>query len=277
MSPARNGAGPAIEVRASPLHGLGVFARQRIPKGMRIIEYLGERVSHAEADRRYEDKDSSDAHTFLFIVDERTVIDAGVGGNEARFINHACDPNCESVIENRRVFIEAVSEYLTDFQSSGAQLIGAERRFRLEIDRAVVNGSIDRVERAADGGVVIVDLKTGSPVTSQARIDEHPQLGAYQLAYAEGLLDEALSGAGEHHAGGAKLLFVKSGKGGRLYREGEQAALDAEGLEAVRERIRQAAAGMAAAEFEGLVELSGWGLGDQSGLRLQRVKAVSSD
>ncbi|MET0303777.1 MAG: PD-(D/E)XK nuclease family protein [Microbacteriaceae bacterium] len=176
-----------------------------------------------------------------------------------------------------RVFIEAVSEYLTDFQSSGAQLIGAERRFRLEIDRAVVNGSIDRVERAADGGVVIVDLKTGSPVTSQARIDEHPQLGAYQLAYAEGLLDEALSGAGEHHAGGAKLLFVKSGKGGRLYREGEQAALDAEGLEAVRERIRQAAAGMAAAEFEGLVELSGWGLGDQSGLRLQRVKAVSSD
>jgi len=108
MSPARNGAAPVIEVRASPLHGLGVFASRRIPKGTRIIEYLGERVSHAEADRRYEDKDSSDAHTFLFIVDERTVIDAGVGGNEARFINHACDPNCESVIENRRVFIEAV-------------------------------------------------------------------------------------------------------------------------------------------------------------------------
>jgi uncharacterized protein len=99
---------PLIEVRASPLHGLGVFAAQRIRRGTRIIEYLGERVSHAEADRRYEDKDANDAHTFLFIVDARTVIDAGIGGNEARFVNHACEPNCESVIEDRRVFIEAV-------------------------------------------------------------------------------------------------------------------------------------------------------------------------
>ena len=99
---------PLFEVRASPLHGLGVFAAQRIRRGTRIIEYLGERVSHAEADRRYEHKDAEDAHTFLFIVDARTVIDAGIGGNEARFVNHACEPNCESVIEARRVFIEAV-------------------------------------------------------------------------------------------------------------------------------------------------------------------------
>jgi len=99
---------PPIEVRDSPLHGLGVFARQRIRKGARIIEYRGERVSHTEADRRYEHKDAGDAHTFLFIVDARTVIDAGVDGNEARFINHGCEPNCESVIEGRRVFIDAV-------------------------------------------------------------------------------------------------------------------------------------------------------------------------
>jgi SET domain-containing protein len=97
-----------IEVRESLLHGLGVFARQRIRKGTRIIEYLGERVSHTEADRRYEHKDAADAHTFLFIVDARTVIDAGVDGNEARFINHGCEPNCESVIEGRRVFIDAL-------------------------------------------------------------------------------------------------------------------------------------------------------------------------
>jgi SET domain-containing protein len=97
-----------IEVRDSALHGLGVFATQRIAKGTRIIEYLGERVSHAEADSRYADKDQSDSHTFLFIVDARTVIDAGVDGNEARFVNHACQPNCESVIENRRVYIEAI-------------------------------------------------------------------------------------------------------------------------------------------------------------------------
>ena len=100
---------PCIEVHESPLHGRGVFALRRIPKGTRIIEYLGERVTHAEADRRYADKEWQDNHTFLFIVDGRTVIDAGVDGNEARFVNHACEPNCESVIEERRVFIDAIS------------------------------------------------------------------------------------------------------------------------------------------------------------------------
>ena len=97
---------PLLEVRRSRMHGLGVFAAQPISKGARIIEYLGERVTHEEADRRYAHKE--DNHTFLFIVDARTVIDAGVNGNEARFVNHACEPNCESVIENRRVFIDAI-------------------------------------------------------------------------------------------------------------------------------------------------------------------------
>jgi len=100
--------GPPILVRDSPVHGRGVFATRRIEKGERIIEYLGERVSHDEADRRYESKDENDSHTFLFIVDSKTVIDAGVDGNEARFFNHSCDPNCESVVEKRRVYIEAI-------------------------------------------------------------------------------------------------------------------------------------------------------------------------
>ena len=97
-----------ILVRDSNVHGRGVFATRRIEKGERIIEYLGERVSHDEADRRYELKDDNDSHTFLFIVDSKTVIDAGTDGNEARFFNHSCDPNCESVVEKRRVFIEAI-------------------------------------------------------------------------------------------------------------------------------------------------------------------------
>ena len=79
-------------------------------KGERIIEYLGERVSHDEADRRYESKDENDSHTFLFIVDSKTVIDAGVDGNDARFFNHSCDPNCESTVEKRRVLIEALRD-----------------------------------------------------------------------------------------------------------------------------------------------------------------------
>jgi len=97
-----------FKVRNSRIHGKGVFALRRIRKGTRVTEYEGERVSHAEADRRYEHKADDDNHTFLFIVDGRTVIDAGVDGSDARFINHSCDPNCETVIENRRVFIEAI-------------------------------------------------------------------------------------------------------------------------------------------------------------------------
>jgi SET domain-containing protein len=99
---------PLFEVRHSPIHGYGVFAARRIRKGTTIIEYLGERVSHTQADARYEDKDPNDNHTFLFTVDANTVIDAGVNGNEARYINHGCDPNCESTTVNKRIFIEAI-------------------------------------------------------------------------------------------------------------------------------------------------------------------------
>lgn len=101
---------PWIQVRNSKIHGKGVFAAKRIPKGTRIIEYIGERISHQEADDRYADHDPSDNHTFLFIVDRKTVIDGGRKGNAARYINHSCDGNCESAIAERRVFIDAVRD-----------------------------------------------------------------------------------------------------------------------------------------------------------------------
>ncbi|MBX3098338.1 MAG: ATP-dependent helicase [Salinibacterium sp.] len=176
-----------------------------------------------------------------------------------------------------RRFTDALSEYLGEFERDGKQLVGAESRFTLEIDRANVSGSIDRVERSADGSVVIVDLKTGTPITSQQRIDEHPQLAAYQLAYASGILDEALAEHGEHHGGGAKLLFVKEGVRGKKYREGVQGQLDEEQREEFRERVREASVLIAAAEFEGRAELPMFGVGDPSRLRAHRVKAVSSD
>jgi SET domain-containing protein len=96
-----------LVVRRSKVHGNGCFARRSIPAGTRVIEYLGERISHKEADRRYEGEDVNNNHTFLFIVDRNTVIDATVGGNEARWINHHCDGNCESETEKGRVFIDA--------------------------------------------------------------------------------------------------------------------------------------------------------------------------
>lgn len=99
---------PLIEARDSKIHGRGVYAVAPIKKGTRIMEYLGERISHGEADARYEKKGEDDGHTFLFVASNRTVIDAGVDGNDARFINHSCNPNCETVIENSRVFIDAI-------------------------------------------------------------------------------------------------------------------------------------------------------------------------
>ncbi len=101
---------PPYRVRDSAIHGAGVFATRRIPAGTRLVEYRGERISHEEADRRYADRPATDNHTFLFTVDERTVIDGGVGGSAARFINHGCQPNCRAVIVRGRVFIEAIAD-----------------------------------------------------------------------------------------------------------------------------------------------------------------------
>jgi superfamily I DNA/RNA helicase len=200
-----------------------------------------------------------------------------------------------------RVFTEGLAEYLADFAQAGSQLVAAEGRFTLGYGElplfpetsdddaeprsprpaVEVRGSIDRVERAADGSVVIVDLKTGRPITSAAAIAGHPQLGAYQLAYAAGQFDDALDAAtagAPHSGGGAKLLFVREGKDGRRYREGIQAQLDAEGLATVEARILKAATVIAAAEFEGAVELEQFGgFGTTPRLRLHRVRAVSSD
>jgi SET domain-containing protein len=114
MNPASGRSIHLFQVRDSTIHGRGVFALRSIKKGERIVEYTGERVSHLEADRRYEDRPDSDNHTFLFVVDRLTVIDAGVGGNDARYINHACDPNCETLIDERRVFIEALRDIEPD-------------------------------------------------------------------------------------------------------------------------------------------------------------------
>ncbi|MDQ2767551.1 MAG: SET domain-containing protein-lysine N-methyltransferase [Gemmatimonadota bacterium] len=89
------------------MHGNGAFALKTIRKGTRLVEYVGESISPDESDKRYDDTDVKNHHTFLFSVDKRKVIDATFGGNEARFINHSCDPNCDAIIEKRRVYIES--------------------------------------------------------------------------------------------------------------------------------------------------------------------------
>ena len=95
-------------IQGSAIQGRGGFATRPIRKGERIAEYLGERISWKEADRRYDDTGMGRHHTFLFSLTSRTVIDGAVDGSDARYINHACDPNCEAVDDMGRIYIEAL-------------------------------------------------------------------------------------------------------------------------------------------------------------------------
>ena len=99
-----------FEIRPSAKQGLGAFATEPIRAGTRLIEYAGERLTPAEADARYPDNDDERHHTYLFAIDDDVVIDAAVDGNEARFINHSCDPNCDAVIDDGRIWIESIRD-----------------------------------------------------------------------------------------------------------------------------------------------------------------------
>ena len=106
-----------IVARKSPIHGNGVFAAAPIRKGERVIEYKGRRRTHEEVDNDV-GGDVDSGHTFLFTLNDDWVIDASYEGNDARWINHSCDPNCEALIEEDeggdsrkdRVFIEAIRD-----------------------------------------------------------------------------------------------------------------------------------------------------------------------
>jgi hypothetical protein len=103
---------PRISVKTSRIHGRGVYAARRLKAGERIIEYKGERITWKEADRRPSSDPDDPHHTFFFsLSDGKTVIDANVGGNAARWINHSCDPNCETEeSDDGRVYIQAMRD-----------------------------------------------------------------------------------------------------------------------------------------------------------------------
>ena len=94
-----------LEVRKSQIHGRGVYAAQFIPEDTRIIEYTGQRTSWEEAPN-----DEDDPHTFNFGLENGLVINPEIDGNEARWINHSCDPNCEAIEEDDRIFIYAMRD-----------------------------------------------------------------------------------------------------------------------------------------------------------------------
>lgn len=107
---AAKAATPSFEVRRSPIHGNGVFARRKIEAGERIVEYEGERITSDESAIRAEQGGGPVNHTFFFSLADGNIIDGGSGGNDARFINHACEPNCEAYEEDGRVFIHALHD-----------------------------------------------------------------------------------------------------------------------------------------------------------------------
>ncbi|HWI15255.1 MAG TPA: SET domain-containing protein-lysine N-methyltransferase [Burkholderiales bacterium] len=97
--------GRRIAVRRSSIHGKGVFATMHIPAGTRLIEYKGERISEDDSEHLY----TETTHTFLFMLENNEVIDGSRNGNAARWINHSCEPNCEAIEEDGRVFIDALA------------------------------------------------------------------------------------------------------------------------------------------------------------------------
>ena len=103
-------AGRRVQVRRSGVHGKGVFALRPIAAGERILEYTGEIIGWPEALRRHPHDPSDPNHTFYFHIDDQHVIDANVGGNASRWINHACDPNCEADEVDGRIFIKALRD-----------------------------------------------------------------------------------------------------------------------------------------------------------------------
>jgi len=99
-----------LQVRRSGVHGRGVFATVALHAGERLIEYAGEVIDWAEAVRRHPHDPDQPFHTFFFALDDGRVIDGKVGGNSARWINHACAPNCEAEQVGSRVYIHALRD-----------------------------------------------------------------------------------------------------------------------------------------------------------------------
>ena len=99
-----------LAVRASGVHGRGVYATAPLAAGDRLIEYVGEIISWDEALRRHPHDPEQPNHTFYFHIDDGRVIDALHGGNDSRWINHSCEPNCEAEEKKGRVFIKALRD-----------------------------------------------------------------------------------------------------------------------------------------------------------------------
>jgi len=99
---------PPFTVKRSKIHGTGVFATRRIRPGQLLIAYVGQTITTAAARKRYGAKAANGPHTFLFHFEGDRYIDAAVDGNDARFINHSCDPNCDPEMLDGAIWIRSI-------------------------------------------------------------------------------------------------------------------------------------------------------------------------
>lgn len=95
---------PLVEAKKSDIHGYGAYARKKIRNKKRIIEYVGPKITKKEA----ADAISKNLNEYVFTLNDDVDIDGSVDWNIARYINHSCDPNCESDIIEDRVWIIAI-------------------------------------------------------------------------------------------------------------------------------------------------------------------------
>ncbi|WP_232819007.1 ATP-dependent DNA helicase [Homoserinimonas sp. OAct 916] len=212
--------------------------------------------------------------------EEPTSADALWDSVDGRWGELAFDASWESEVARARAreMTGRLASYLRDAQAAGATLLGAELRFKLPIPleqgTVQLSGSIDRVEAYPNGTAVIVDLKTGkNEPTSDAAVAKHSQLGAYQLAFADGALAEV---TGDLASGGAKLVIISAGTQKKNYYDPGQLPFDDEQLAAFRNRVVEDATGMAGAIFVANVTshcVDPYSFGD---CRVQIIKAVSA-
>ncbi|MFT2815789.1 ATP-dependent helicase [Leifsonia sp. A12D58] len=195
---------------------------------------------------------------------------------ESRWGELAFDAPWQSEVQKKeaRRLTDRLASYLGDFTRDGSTLLSAEGRFAFDVGGAILSGTVDRVEQQADGTALIVDLKTGKgdPINDAGVID-HPQLGAYQLAFRDGQIAGVPEGS---ELAGARLAIVSSGTVKQNYRNPTQKAFTPDELAAFRQRVLDDAVGMGDAVF--LAEIANhcldpWSFGS---CRLHVVKQVSS-
>jgi SET domain-containing protein len=108
-----------VELRRSPLHGQGLFARENLKTRQRLLEYVGRVVSDEECEKIQKRRErlaqkAGAGSVYLFQVSKNKTIDGAVKGNLARYFNHSCRPNCEVYIHQSRVWIRTLKKIKKD-------------------------------------------------------------------------------------------------------------------------------------------------------------------